>query len=330
MVLDSDLVGLLLYCVQQLGIVLGVGAQSIMLIAYLVSLRDGVIDSKEAQFARAVRKVLLFGIALIVASGIGAVLFEIVVGKAEVISEPAFLFKWILIIAVSAFALFLDRGKLSHPWVEGVVGGTWYALFLLHILAPVTNWIQLTELFVVWLVGFSLCWVGLVYMIKGKSESVQSQPLIKKAAVQSAPVAPPQPKAIHVPVPPPPVPKAPVIAATPAPVPTPPVPKAPVVVAAVPKAPAPTPAVVPANLPVLKVAELPKVAPIVTPVPTPPVPQRPVPQKSELEKAAAIQQKIEDPDSNLDLPAVRVMPRTPDDLLKQNRGAVVQLNTSAA
>ena len=47
--------------------------------------------------------------------------------------------------------------------VHGFAGGTWFALFVLHILAPVAPWETLLLLYGAWLAGFFLCWIGLVF-----------------------------------------------------------------------------------------------------------------------------------------------------------------------
>jgi len=52
---------------------------------------------------------------------------------------------------------------LPETVAEGLLGGTWYALFVVHILAPVTSWGNLVTLLAVWLVGFNLIWYVVVF-----------------------------------------------------------------------------------------------------------------------------------------------------------------------
>jgi len=51
-------------------IALGLGAQTIMLVAYVSAMRDGAIDEHEAQFLRATRGVLWVAFVFIIVSGL--------------------------------------------------------------------------------------------------------------------------------------------------------------------------------------------------------------------------------------------------------------------
>ena len=66
MFFSGEMVALVLYGFQQFGVMLGVGAETILLIVYLMSLRDGVVEPKEVQFARAIRKTLYIGLCIII------------------------------------------------------------------------------------------------------------------------------------------------------------------------------------------------------------------------------------------------------------------------
>lgn len=275
MFLSADVISLLLYCVQQLGVTLGVGAQTILLVAYIQAMRDGVVDREEAQFARAVRRVLEVGILFIVLSGLGITAMHLITGETAVIFSAAYLFKWLLVLAMLGSTLFTAAPKQI---MLGIAGGSWYALFVVHILAPVTTWFNLLTLYVVWMAGFMLCWVALTYVTKGKSISVVSKALpplpAKIAVLQTKPVSPPIPK------PPPPSPP-------PAPKPLPPPPPQP------PK-PVPPP---PANLPVLEQKHILQTLP-----------------QPEVKKEAPPAPKRE---QNPWLPAIKIMPKTPNDAQKQ-------------
>ncbi|MDO8548227.1 MAG: hypothetical protein Q7R71_00975 [bacterium] len=186
MFLSADVVSLLLYCAQQLGVTLGVGAQTIMLVAYLSAMRDGVVDAKEAQFARAVRAVLNTGLVLVVLSGIGITILHGIAGQGDTVFSPAYLFKWLLIAAVLASTLLKN---LPQHIMQGLAGGTWYALFVVHILAPVASWANLLTLYLVWILGFGICWWVLVLTTKEKKGSTKK--IIKPAPPMPKPASPP-------------------------------------------------------------------------------------------------------------------------------------------
>jgi len=133
MIFDVELIMLLLYCMQQLGIALGLGAQTIMLVAYVSAMRDGAIDEQEAQFLRATRGVLWVAFVFIIVSGLGVTLLHLLAGQEAIILAPAYFFKLLLIAAVIALTALLHT--LPETVAEGLLGGTWYALFVVHILA---------------------------------------------------------------------------------------------------------------------------------------------------------------------------------------------------
>jgi hypothetical protein len=225
MFFSADFLNLIFYCAQQLGITLGVGAETIMLAAYLISMRDGVVDEKETQYARAIKRVMAAALWLIVVSGLGITALHLTAGESVTVFTSAFLFKWMLIVLAIALTLLRRVSKLSV--VEGVVGGTWYALFLVHILAPDTTWFNLGTLYAVWLVGFVLCWEALVVLRREKKSTPIKKPAPPPPArpVQAVPVPVLTPAPVKV-APPPPViaPVAPIVSTVPAPVPPPPPP----------------------------------------------------------------------------------------------------------
>jgi hypothetical protein len=326
MVLSAAFIGLILYCVQQLGVTLGVGSQTILLVAYLISMRDGVLDSKEAQFSRAVRAVLNTGLMCIVLSGVGITLMHILAGESATVLAPAYLFKWLLIIV--ALVLTLISKDSTRSIIYGVAGGTWYALFLVHILAPVTTWLNLFTLYAVWLVGFVLCWEALAFLLRDRSGHPKAAVAVKMP-IREIPqkVIPPPPAPLPAmpkkeipPIPPPPVPKkeVPVAPAPPAPMPKKEIPPAPPVnpptlqvPVIIPNRITPSPSnVVVSNSNTLPLQRdpfavapiVPQAAPSASPVPpVPPVtkPQEKVPN---------------DPGSGL--PTIQVMPKNPADLKK--------------
>ncbi|MGC9602599.1 MAG: hypothetical protein ABSE76_02560 [Minisyncoccia bacterium] len=179
---SADFLNLIFYCAQQLGVTLGVGAETIMLAAYLISMRDGIVDEKETQYALAIKRVMAAALWLIVLSGLGIAVLHLTAGESAVVFAPAFLFKWVLILLVVALTSVRRTSKLSI--VEGVIGGTWYALFLVHILAPVTTWANLGTFYAAWLIGFVLCWEAIVVIRRDRKMVPRKKP---------APLPPPPP-----------------------------------------------------------------------------------------------------------------------------------------
>lgn len=268
MLFQSELVALVLYSFQQFGIMLGVGAETILLIVYLVSLRDGVVEPKEVQFARVIRRALYGGLGIIIFSGAGVVAYHALLGQAGVMFQPAFLFKWAMVALLLLATLARPRGAaFSHPLWEGAVGGTWYALFLVHILAPVTSWPVLLGFYGLWLAGFEACWWALAHAMQGGVA----------VAIKPVPHSPPAP--VSKPIVVVPAPHKPAFVA---------VPRKPFIAPAASVPHKPTPAVVP-------------------------VPRKPA---GELLRA---------PEQLPELPALHVMPRTPQEVSNQFRGAVVTL-----
>jgi hypothetical protein len=198
MVLSPDVITVVVVCLQQLGMTLAVGAEATLLVAYLSSVRDGVIDKSEDRLAHALQNVLYAGVVFVIVSGAVATLMELQAGHQEVVLAPAFLFKWVLI----AVALLLGASwyELPQSLVSGLSGGVWSALFVLHTLAPATTWATLLMLFVIWMIGFNLCWWVLVYELKPHKKNAAKLP----ASATLAPPPPPPSKPVAPPPPPPP------------------------------------------------------------------------------------------------------------------------------
>lgn len=326
----GELFPLALYLVQQLGIMLGVGSATVLLISYLTAMRDGSVDPSEARFARVVQHVLEVGLVCIVLSGAAITAMHSFAGDTSVLSSPAYVFKWLLIGFVS-LALVLRRAKAFGSAVaEGLVGATWYALFILHVVAPIAFWTDLLFLYVAWVSGFLLLWVSLAKLMTART------PQVSKAVI-AAPK--PAPVAVSKPIPPP----APKPVAPPAPKVQQPAPPPPPIPKPEPKPPMP-PVVAKPVLPVVAHAELPPIpeapsAPVVAAVPVkpPPPPAAPAPQKPQelvvaqnIPVPTLVPQKSEGLIKNIDdtdqIPHVYVMPRTPEDVEKHLRSAELQFS----
>ena len=297
-----DLINLGLYSLQQLGIMLGVGSETIVLFAYLLAVRDGVIDPQEDRFARTVRRVLLVGMTLIVFSGALITAAEYFSPDRAVIFEHAYIFKCGLIGIAFILAGIRGAPTARGRLVEGFAGANWYALFIIHILAPQgASWLELLIAYAVWMTGFVFCWTAVARAVQTPNGSrtslkaVADPFLVKTDKIP----APPQgitsiPIPVSRPTPPPP----PVISPPPPPKPIPP----PTVVATQPQRTIPPPPAPPA----------PKSNPIKLTIPTAPPPPTP---------GSLITPDFNAISSVSGLPAVRVMPKDKTELEKQIKEA---------
>ena len=283
----------LIYVAQQLGVMLGVGAQTVLLCAHLIAVHHGENENPHVAYAEAARKALGAGFILIVISGLFAIVIHLFSGQADIVFSPAFLFKWALIIVL--LAAFFLQSRLRE-WVNfyyAFTGTTWYALFLVHSLGPVTSWGSLWVLYILWAILFTLVWWGFVALMRRDSKN--SAPVFKPAPVPvfvikkeaPRPIPPPAPRLMP-PLPPPPPP--------PMPKPAPP--------------PPPPPRMIEEHHQPLS---LPVPAPVVVPAPPPPV-----------RKPTIMQEVI----NHLLVPALRIMPQKPEDISKHNRPPVVKPDQS--
>jgi hypothetical protein len=339
-----EVINLALYCVQQLGIVLGVGAETIVLIVYFLSMRDGRVEQKEEQFGHAVHRVLRWGLGLIISSGALITAVHVLLGQTEIISQPAFIMKWILVGAVLGMEAARRKQLFAHYGWEGTAAAQWYALFILHILAPVATWADLLILYCIWFAGFTAMFVSLVHVLgvpvpgyvalkpqEQKPQPPAPKPAPKPVAKQEPKKAPPPPHprpapVVHKPAPPVPQPKPkPIPPATPPapkPVPLPkeepmlpkpgPMPPPPAVIA--PSMSLPAVAMKPPVKPPMPIPQKPKL--VIPPLPRKPHNQIPIPRKP---------QPMAVPKKEYDMPAIRIMPQTEQDVDKQFRPAQVQL-----
>jgi hypothetical protein len=337
-----SLLNLILFCLQQFGVALGIGAETVLLVAYLHSLRDGMVDDEEKGFARATRRVMDVGLFLIITTGVGIVCVAVAQGQQMAFFSTIFLFKWSL-IGIVLFMALANRGtSVTAGIFQGLAAGTWYALFVVHILAPEASWIQLGEFYGIWLAGFMVCWTVLVFALKGKPGSTISTPPVAKSIVQPAVTITPS-KPVPTSVPPPAAPKvqkqplfgslfkkasapqpqaavevvitpsvpapvlAPVTPPTPVPAPTPvAVPKPVIASAFVPPPPA-APVV-----PVVPVAPVVTITPTLNSTPTTVPPPPPLPPKP-----STMQAVPEAPNLKSAFSGLHVMPKSPEELHTQ-------------
>ena len=157
----AEWLSLFLYVLQQLGVVLGVGAETVLLAGFLLSLHKLSAHEPMVRAARTARGAGLF---LMIGSGAGAVVLHAAAGEYAVLLAPSFLFKWLLIGVV--FMLHRFRFSSARGISVGTEGAHWYALFIVHTLAPVVLWSVLLFVYAAWLVFFAAVWTAFVLVMR--------------------------------------------------------------------------------------------------------------------------------------------------------------------
>ncbi len=156
-----ELFALIVYSLQWLGVVLGVGAEAVLLVAHLAARHHHQPDWLEN--IPAVRTVQRLGLLVIIGSGAAAVLYQ-VFNDTSVLFIPTFGFKWMLIALCAA--MFWLEGYRTSAWLEGFAGATWLALFVVHSVAPIFMWVDLAFFYAIWLGLFMGLW-GLAVWVMG-------------------------------------------------------------------------------------------------------------------------------------------------------------------
>lgn len=333
--MGGELVSLIISLAQEIGIVAGVGAVTLTLIGHLLSLHAKHNETTRG-YVRAAHHLRAFALFVIVVSGAAAVALHLVGGTAGVLVMPAFLFKWMVIIllAVLHFTEWRVTG-VAQDAVEGFEGANWYALFIVHTLAPDVSWTFLLTLYAGWIVTFGVLWAVFVWIMRGQS-TLKRPPVVaaKPAPAQQAKLQP-EPK----PVPPPvaqhrvpPAPKPAVASAASKPAPTPKIEVHPnhTLLPMVAELDLPAPSRVEASHPRAVVpAPAPKPAPVPPPAPKPVPAPPPPPYKPQAIVEVVPESSVPSvPMPGLDetgLPALHVMPRRPEDIGGSKRGPVVKM-----
>ena len=313
----GELVSLLVSLAQEIGVVVGVGALTITLVGHLLSLHASK-DEAVFGYVRAARQIRAIALITIIISGCVAILVHFQSGTPGVLVAPAFLFKWLLIAALTAFHFveFSVTG-IKRDAVEGFEGANWYALFIVHAAAPAAAWGLLFGIYFGWLAVFGAIWAAFVWLMR-KHSTLASKPAVPapKPAKVPAPAALKPAAAL---VPPHPAPASFKLAPPPMPVPA---------------AQQKKIEIHPGHSLLPMVAELdlpaPKPAPI-APAPAPAV-QAPAPPPKPL---APVEIVSESPKSSVpmpdfdesDLPALHVMPKRPEDIRSSRRGPVVKMSS---
>lgn len=299
--MTAELLYFAIYLLQQLGVMLAVGAQTILLCAHLVAVHRGESEPAVHASARAARTTLGVGLAVIVISGTAAVGMHYAAGELEVLLAPVFLLKWAL-IGVLIVAFFIQRRAVDSAIFHALVGGSWYAVFLVHSLAPVASWADLCAFYAAWMFVFMVIWFGFLGFMR-----VQRSP---QAAASSKVLGSPRPELVvprvqagpdHLPTPPP----APIVPPPP-PLPLPPKPE---------------PIVVAENLPVIAPEHA---LTVVTKVEEPPKPAAPAPASPPLPPQEKKPDILHDIVDYLLIPAMRIMPQRPEDISSEKRGPLIK------
>lgn len=322
MTIGSELFSFALYVAQEAGVSLGVGAEMVLLVAYLLYIHTPGKD--QGSYLRAARFTERVALGLILLSGLGIVAFHATLGQLPTLLAPAFIAKWALILLVLiGYKLepFIDVRRLrQRTWVHGFFGGTWFALFLLHITAPETTMLVLAVGYAAWMAFFGVLWAGFVFALSHpamprlpKMIKIPKQPAPKLSELPKVvPAASPERIAVIAVAPPPKIvppetPKLPVpVVAAVAP---------PVVVMSAAPTPAPLPKIPAAPPVVAKAAQLPDVykVELAAPAPTVHVQPAPAPRKPVVAATPAPRPIAPPPSPPTEgLPAIRVMPRTPE------------------
>lgn len=187
-----DVLDLALYVAQQLGIMLGVGAETMLLLLFLFAMRDGVVNKEEGRFLRINKRAIYVSFCCIIVSGAIVTLLHALAGQwVSVVSSPGYMFKWTLIVL--ALLCTLADAKSTTTFMKGVGAAVWYALFAVHILAPITTWGVLLVVFGVWLLVFMLAWTALSWVLIKKPTTTPAAAPIPKPAVVAAAVSTPAP-----------------------------------------------------------------------------------------------------------------------------------------
>ncbi len=156
-----EYVGLLFYCLQQLGVSLGVGAATVeMVYKATFGSRDTLTHAEQKLYGTATG-VMRGGLFLVLISGLAITTAHLAVGEYDILLSPVFLAKWLflgLIITAEALGGFALLSRIF----AAVTGATWYSFFLIHTLGFTFSWDVIAEIYAVFLALFILAFYILV------------------------------------------------------------------------------------------------------------------------------------------------------------------------
>ncbi len=166
----------ILYILQQVGMIIAVGAGGLFSILYLLYAKDRDINENEAKVAHIVRFISLFGLIIVTLSGIGATYIHIKYAQTDILYAPAFIGKWILIAQLFFLILWHKSMVVRSAVVVGVQTSTWLLLFIIHLIAPETSWLTLLSTYLVlFIISFGI-WCVLVFLLGGKDLFFSTSP----------------------------------------------------------------------------------------------------------------------------------------------------------
>lgn len=181
MTLANELAALGISWAQEISIIVGVGALTITLIGHLLALHARQNETARG-YVRAAHQLRALALAVIIVSGAGSVLVHLNTGTLGILAVPAFIFKWSIVIFLTA--LHFMEWKVSgwkRDITEGFEGANWYALLLVHTLAPMAPWDTILALYGGWLAAFGLVWAAFVRFMR------------RQTTLQPKPAQPPEP-----------------------------------------------------------------------------------------------------------------------------------------
>lgn len=169
MALAGELLSLMVSLAQEIGIVAGAGAVTMTLVGHLLSLHAHKNETVFA-YVRAARHIRALALITIIVSGGAAMLVHVQSGTLGVFLAPAFLFTWLLIALLTVFYFAeLKVEGYARDAVEGFEGANWYALLIVHTMAPVVGWMLLLSIYFGWLAVFAIIWIGFVWIMRHNS-----------------------------------------------------------------------------------------------------------------------------------------------------------------
>ncbi len=158
----------ILYILQQVGMIIAVGAGGIFSILYLLYAKDYDVDEHKAKVAHTVRFISLFGLIIVTLSGIGATYIHIRYAQTDILYAPAFIGKWILIAQLFFLILWHKNMFVRSAIVVGAQTSTWVLLLIIHLIAPETSWLTLFNTYLIlFIISFGI-WCVLAFLRGGK------------------------------------------------------------------------------------------------------------------------------------------------------------------
>jgi len=140
-----------LIAVHLIGTVLGVGAATFAEIFLLKSLRDGVVDPVESSFMQVSYKVIRVGLALLILSGFGFLIFYRLTGLEERLFSTALWSKLTIVLIILFNAVLLQARKVPLWLGSALSFASWWAAMLI---VPLKGYQYSYFAILAWYLGF--------------------------------------------------------------------------------------------------------------------------------------------------------------------------------